>query len=290
MNYVIGNEQLKVTISSKGAELQSVTDGTCEYLWQGDEAVWSDRSPVLFPFIGRLYGERYQHQGTTYEIGIHGFMWKSEMETEQIGENAVRFLLTSNEETKKSYPFDFQVTVEYRLEGNRLYISYGVKNTGTETMHFVFGGHPGFHLPLEEGLSFEDYALCLEDGAKPDRILFSDTDILVNGIGEYPLEDGKIQMNHNLFDEDAIILKGAGHRVRLCSEKGSRAVTAEFPDFDYVGFWHMPHLEAGYVCIEPWMGLPGRQDVVEELADMTGFKSLEAGMEYKNEWNITFEK
>ena len=41
MEYCIENEKLRVRVSTKGAELQSIrgADGT-EYLWQGDERFW----------------------------------------------------------------------------------------------------------------------------------------------------------------------------------------------------------------------------------------------------------
>ena len=53
--HTLKNEQLTVTASSFGAELQSVTgaDGV-EYLWNGDPAYWGGRSPHLFPFVGSL--------------------------------------------------------------------------------------------------------------------------------------------------------------------------------------------------------------------------------------------
>ena len=56
MLYTIENEQIRVQVASRGAELQSIvlkSDGT-EYLWQGDPDIWARRAPILFPFIGRL--------------------------------------------------------------------------------------------------------------------------------------------------------------------------------------------------------------------------------------------
>ena len=73
MNYTIANEQLTVTISDRGAELQSVkgTDGR-ERIWQGDPAVWGRRSPVLFPLCGRTYEGKSTADGIPCDLPLHG--------------------------------------------------------------------------------------------------------------------------------------------------------------------------------------------------------------------------
>ena len=55
------NNQLTVSISTKGAELQSIKNPTVgiEYLWQGDAAFWGRKAPVLFPVVGRLKNDQY---------------------------------------------------------------------------------------------------------------------------------------------------------------------------------------------------------------------------------------
>ncbi|MDO5425833.1 MAG: aldose 1-epimerase family protein [Eubacteriales bacterium] len=287
MNETIQNEFLKVTIDPLGAQLKSVTDGICEYLWPGDPNLWKGTAPVLFPFIGRLYGKTYRYQGKEYEMPLHGFLSKSVLESEKLAENKIRYRLNANAETKKMYPFDFQAGVEYRLEERKLTVCFFVKNRGKEPMYFVFGGHPGFRLPLEENLSFEDYKLCFEAGNAPQRVLFS-SESLTDSVVPYSIENGEIPLRHSLFDDEAIVLKNAGKSVKIISEKGTRGIQVDFPDFPYVGFWHVPKTEAGYVCVEPWTGLPGRQGIVEELETMQDRTVLEPGKEYRNQWAITF--
>ena len=52
--YQLKNNGLKLEVHPQGAELFSIKDTTTnrEYLWQGDEAYWGRRAPVLFPFVG----------------------------------------------------------------------------------------------------------------------------------------------------------------------------------------------------------------------------------------------
>ena len=74
MLYTISNNRITVQIDSWGAQIMSLkTADQVEYLWQGDEAYWRNRAPVLFPFVGRLAGGKYLHNGTQYHVGLHGF-------------------------------------------------------------------------------------------------------------------------------------------------------------------------------------------------------------------------
>lgn len=61
MLYKLENDCLAVEVNDLGAELTRVTDRAdgYEFLWSGDPAVWSGRSPLLFPIVGKLKGDRY---------------------------------------------------------------------------------------------------------------------------------------------------------------------------------------------------------------------------------------
>ena len=51
------NDALSVEIAPLGAELQSVRDSLGrDWLWSGDPAIWTGRSPLLFPVIGKHPG------------------------------------------------------------------------------------------------------------------------------------------------------------------------------------------------------------------------------------------
>lgn len=59
-----------------------------------------------------------------------------------------------------------------------------------------------------------------------------------------------------------------------------------WPQMPYVGFWHKPHTDAPFVCIEPWSVLPGREGVVEELEKMADRTKLQPGETRSNDWEI----
>ena len=75
MEYVLENEQLRLTVASHGAEPVSVIAKKTgeECLWCGDPAVWGRHAPILFPYTGKLPGGKMTVNGKSYPGGQHGF-------------------------------------------------------------------------------------------------------------------------------------------------------------------------------------------------------------------------
>ena len=285
MIITLKNELLSIQVSTTGAELQAITttDGT-EYLWDGDPAYWGNRAANLFPYVGRLFEKAYLLEGQRYELGIHGFLRFAETLPRQVSDTRVYLETESTDETLAQYPFPFRAGVDYRLEGRTLHIAYRVINTGSKTMYFGLGGHPGFRVPLEDGLAFEDYELYFEQPAR--RLLISDACLMTDESQPFSLSGGRLPLRHDLFDHDAIILDNPGRMVTLRSPKGKRGITLRHPAMPYLGLWHKPHTAAPFVCLEPWLSLPGREGVVEDLALQPGLAHLEPGQTYENPWSI----
>ncbi len=280
----IKNEFLKVEIDELGAQLMSIVgcDGT-EYLWQGDDKYWRDRAPNIFPYVARLTEGKYKLFGNTYEMKIHGFAKATVFAANRVCESEVIFTISESEETLKMYPYTFEFSVRYKLEGNKLINEYIVKNKDSKTMYFGLGGHPGFNVPIAENTVFEDYYLQFEDKGTPTRIGFSETCFITGEDKPFELLEGnKIPLKHDMFDEDAIVLSETSKSVILKSDKTEKSVKVSFTDMKYIGFWHRPKTDAPYICIEPWSSLPSRQDIIEDFATQPDLISLEAGGTYKN--------
>lgn len=288
MLITLKNESLRLTLDTLGAQMLSLVHKDTEYLWQGDPKYWPDRAPNLFPFIGRLTDNSYRYRGKTYPMGIHGFAAAAEFAPTEQGSDYVVLTLKSSIATLVVYPFDFTLDITYRLAGNTVAIAYTVRNHGTEQMPFGIGGHPGFRVPLEEGADFSDYHLEFAIPCQPDRVGFT-PEVYLSGKDEvYPLEQDRIlRLRHDLFDEDAIILKNMSREVTLRSEKSGRFVRVAYPQMNYLGIWHWPKTDAPYVCIEPWSSLPSRQGIVEEFACKSDLIHLPPEETYENIWTIT---
>lgn len=288
MNCIMENGILTVIISTKGGEMQSIkTKDGIEYLWQGSEETWSDRSPNIFPYVGRLTNKTYELYGKQYHMEIHGFLPYEEMECLKMGKSEVMLRLRDNERLYQIYPFHFEYNLCYKLEQNKICVTIEIHNLDNKTMYFGLGGHPGFNVPLEDTLRFEDYYLEFAQKCEPLQVTFSEKCFVTDENKPYPLvEDRKIPLKHEMFDDDAIVLRNIVKEVSLKSEKGKRAVKVMFPQMDYIGFWHWPKSTVHYICIEPWSSLPAREGVIEDLEKQKNIVRLDKGKKYTNTWFI----
>lgn len=284
----ISNGKLNIVVSTCGGELQSIQsqDGH-EWLWQGDATYWSDRAPNLFPYVGRLWNNQYQVDGNTYLLTIHGFIHQQKLQVENLAEDRVTLTFCDTSDTRMCYPYHFKYSVDYHIVNMTLEITYRVKNMDTRPMFFGIGGHPGFRVPFEEGTCFEDYYLQFKTRCCPIRVGFSEQ-CFVNGEDKPFLLNNhdQLPLSHNLFDNDAIVLKDCGNSVVLQSNSGKKAVKVQFPDMPYLGIWHQPYTDAPYVCLEPWGSLPathGKIPVFEEQSDLV---EVQPNREYHNTWFI----
>lgn len=288
MLITLQNKTVSLTVDTLGAQMMSLRSGSREYLWQGDPRYWQGRAPTLFPFIARLTNDRYRFHGTEYPMTIHGFAAKEEFILTEQTENSLTLTLSSTPSTREFYPFDFSFAITYRLEDNTLSVSYRVENRSREQMPFGIGGHPGFRVPLEENEQFSDYDLEFSQVCQPDRVGFTPALYLSGQDTRYPLEEGRrIPLHHDLFDEDAIVLKNMDREITLRSRISGAGVTVTYPQMPYLGLWHAPKTAAPYVCIEPWSSLPSRQDVVEEFSCKSDLIQLPPDGVYQNTWTIT---
>jgi len=118
-----------------------------EYIWNGNPIFWGKHSPVLFPIVGTLKDNSYQHDNVQYQLSRHGFAREMEFVLIDKQENSATFSLVASVETKEKYPFDFDLHLIYTLENKSLKIEYKVFNNGKTKMPFSIGAHPAFDLP-----------------------------------------------------------------------------------------------------------------------------------------------
>lgn len=157
----IQNDILAVTINPRGAELVSIYNKTTglEYMWNADPAYWAKTSPVLFPIIGSLKNDTYYFEGKPFRLGRHGFAREKEFAIAAHSGSSAVFSLSSDDSTRQMFPFDFELSLAYHLDEDRLALTYVVQNTGADRLYFSIGGHPAFKVPLVEGSVYNDHYL-----------------------------------------------------------------------------------------------------------------------------------
>lgn len=247
----IKNEYLEVTISNKGAELQSITDNKGnERLWYGDEKFWAGRAPVLFPVCGGLMNDMYFLDGKKYTMPKHGFAKESIFMLENIFEDSCTYLLTSNSNTKLIYPYDFELRVKYSLIENSVAVDYIITNKTGQKMYCAIGGHEAYLCKN----SIEDYYIEFEKEETLDTYEFDGS--YPNGKKRRIITASKIMpLKYKDFEDDTLMFDGLkSSKVYIVHKNGKKTVEVLFNEFKYLLFWTVPN--APYICIEPWTTMP----------------------------------
>lgn len=284
---IIINEFLKVTVKNSGAELISLkhTMKNKEYLWQGDPLYWGRRAPVLFPIVGKVNENKYKVNGEVYELPQHGFARDMHFEQVDHQDSSLTYMLKSNEETLKVYPFHFELTIKYQLEKNKLIVSYDVKNTDDKTIWFSIGGHPAFNCPVEKNEVLSDYYVEFEKNETTDRYLLQEG--LLTGESEPFLKNqNSIPFSQELFNNDAIIFKDLKSRVAsIKSKKSKNEISMDFTGFPNFAIWSKKG-GAPFVCLEPWFGIADKVGFEGEYKEKEGIRSLSKGKSFHAEYTI----
>ena len=289
--YTIENEKLSVTIAAHGAELSSIYDkeNDRELVWQADPTFWNRHAPVLFPNVGKYYGGYFTYNGKEYPMGQHGFARDTEFEEVAAGEDFVTYRLSSNETTKKEYPFDFELEITHRLQGGRLSVEWKVTNTGDKEMYFTIGGHPAFNVNVLPDTDFEDYSLAFKEGTESLSYVLLDTEsgtAIADKTYELKLTNSKYALKKDMFDKDALVFdNGQIQKAGILFPDGTPYLTLTSEGFPNFGIWSVPG--APFVCLEPWMGRCDDCGFEKPLSEKANINVLKPDEEFIKSYQIT---
>lgn len=285
--FQISNDKITIQVDSMGAELKSLKDVAAdrEYMWNGDPQYWKRTSPVLFPLVGSLKGGSYRIEDKEYPMGQHGFTRDMEFKLKSQEADEIWFVLESNEETLRKYPYPFVLELGYELDDRTVIVKWKVKNPAEERMYFSIGGHPAFLCPIEEGTRQSDYSIRL-DAEDLVKVSVLDSGLVSGETVDCKLEQGVIPVTEHLFDEDALVIEhDQAHSVALVKPDGQTYLTVTF-DAPLFGIWSPPKKQAPFICIEPWYGRCDRTDFDGEWKEREWGQMLEPGGTFKTEYKI----
>ncbi len=281
MYYTVKRGDFTAQIDSMGAQLHSLkrtSDGT-EYLWQGDTSIWYGQAPVLFPVIGQLLEGKYRYAGTEYEMPKHGFSRHMPFQVASAEESEIVFVLSSNDETRKIYPFEFDFFVIYKIMDDGLSCTHRVVNKTDGEMWFSCGAHPGFNCKIGDKLVFSENETLSSRRIDSDSILTEELVPVLDSSAE-------IRLTPTLFANDALILENVrSSSVDLVAESGERVLTFFLPDSPWLGIWAKPN--APFVCIEPWYGVNDDRVKKDDLSKKQSVQRLGRGEEFAFTWRVS---
>ena len=255
--YKVSSEQKQYntyTLSddSSGSQIEVVPErGGIVTSWQinGQEVFYldSDRfthpelsvrggNPILFPLCGNLPDDTYNVDGKDYKIKQHGFArelpWTATAQSAE-GKASLTVELTSNEETKAVYPFDFHVAFTYTLRGNTLEIRQEYKNLSSTPMPFSSGFHPYFLCGDKNQMEVNIPSASYQDNRTKENFAFD---------GKFNFEQDEI---------DAVFGKLSSRATSVTDTDRKLKIAIDYDDFyTYLVFWTVKGKD--FYCLEPW--------------------------------------
>ncbi|MEM7794798.1 MAG: aldose epimerase [Cyanobacteria bacterium P01_C01_bin.118] len=219
--------------------------------------------PLLFPICGNLVDDTYTLKGETYKLKQHGFGRTLPWEvTQQSTENGASLTITlkSSDETRASYPFDFQLDYIYTLKGNTLEQRFRHTNLSEQPMPFSTGTHPYFAVADKTKLAFD----------------LPSSEYKIKGGAEVFAFNGQFNFDQDEIDFAFINLTGQMATVK----DGDSNLTISYDEnYSTLVFWTVKGKD--FYCLEPWSGprnamntgdaliTVAPQETVETLISMT---------------------
>lgn len=282
---------LKIQTKKSGAELTSVQYNGKEMLFQGAKVLdsngniyWKRQAPILFPIVGQLKNSQTQIEGETYEMSQHGFARDMDFEEISKTENKHHYMLKYNEGTLKKYPYKFELHVIYEIIGDTLTVTYKVKNIDDKIIYFGLGGHPAFNCNYSSG----EYEIAFSENEDKIEFLKLKNGLIDTEKAQNILQDNKIYLKEDTFDNDAVIMKNLkSNKVVLQNhETNQKILEFDFTGFPYLALWSKKG--APFVCIEPWQNTADRIDSTQIYKDKENIIELPKDREFECKYSIKF--
>ena len=282
---------LTIQTKKSGAELTSIQYNGKEMLFQGAKVLdgngsiyWKRQAPILCPIVGQLKNSQTQIEDKTYEMSQHGFARDMDFEEISKTENEHHYILKYNEETLKKYPYKFELHIIYEIIGDTLTVTYKVKNIDDKTIYFGLGGHPAFNCNYNNG----EYEIAFSEQEDEIEFLKLKNGLIDTEKAQNILQDNKIYLKEDTFDNDAVIMKNLkSNKVTLQNHRTNQKILEfDFTGFPYLALWSKRG--APFVCIEPWQNPADRIDSKQIYKDKENIIKLPKDKEFECKYSFEF--
>ncbi|MDO4671072.1 MAG: aldose 1-epimerase family protein [Aerococcus sp.] len=285
MDYLLANDELTISASTNGAQLESIrrNDQMIEYLYQGFPEFWSWQAPILFPHVGGYKDNYMEVDGKRYTSPRHGFARHSLYQVESVQADQITFLLEDSPATHESYPYAFALRITYQLVGDAIKVTYQVTNNDDKTIHFSIGAHPAFNVPLTPDKDWADYEITFSQSTLKQYQM--DDHGLYRPEATETIAAKPLALTRELFKNDALIFETDEHMTVTLSDH-THGIELDMGDHPLIGIWSPYPAEAPFVCLEPWQGITDPTNATHQLADKPFDHTLAVGESFTTSYTI----
>ena len=257
MLYQINNNKLSLTVSDHGAEIKSIKFNNEERIHDSNPKYWNRSAPLLFPCIGTITNGSSIINDKPYNLPKHGFLRDQDFILSNQTSDTLEFTFTSNEETKKIYPYDFELIVSYIVNDDTVTSNVNIINKSNEVMLYNFGLHPAFKTPIREDETFEDYKFITKSLKDHPvyKVELSNGTIDFREVMRTINFKEPLPLNYEDYKYDALVFDNIDFdELTLTNKDETHGVTFKFTNFPMLGIWTPYPKDAPFICIEPWIG------------------------------------
>jgi len=188
--------------------------------------------PILFPICGKLNTTSSVFGSDYLQLTQHGFardlQWQYSLSE---NEKSLCLFLNESKQTKKYYPYDFELKIEVTLKINCLKFEITIHNKTDIVMPINFGLHPYFNVSDFKNLVFINNPLNCQN---QEKNIISDTSNELNNI-----------------DLGVDLLMYTSGKSSFLDKIFKRQISLNHPyPFDLAVIWSDPPRRM--ICLEPW--------------------------------------
>ena len=292
MIVTVSDNKLSVSANTNGATLTSVKRlrDKREFLWQGSEDSWTEQDVVIFPFVARQKDGWYSIDGKRYDMPLHGVCRHADFTEQRVSDSETVLINRYNESTLEKYPFRYEYSVRFKVEGGALEVTHTPNSLDDKLMYFMMGAHPAFNVcasvkdgKIDTGANYIDFLKPIS----PNYLTLEEKGHFITGTAPFgtitKLSAGKDVM----VKYKTVMLTDVGTDKLALRLADGESVYFDFGEVDVLAFWSMEESGA-YICIEPWHGAPDRLDPVRELKDKAFVHTLEPGKTFTYRYKVSF--
>jgi len=272
----LANDKIQITVApQQGGELSgfavNLDDEFQQLLYRANDYKkqkgWRGKSLFLWPATGatkkphqlanKYAPGHYSVNGRDYPMQFHGFAGRKPWQVVSQNADTLKLRLVSDQQTKKYYPFDFEILLTYTLLANGVELIHEVKSSANNinNMPFSIGNHLTFKAPLIETNKLADFKFSTsckkqmeyDQHGLPTGKTFNAS---LNGISMFkqlperkaiPLTDCQKRKQVSLIDPSGLTVTIEQHSEYL-------------PSSPYVEYNLWASAEQGFISPEPFIG------------------------------------
>jgi galactose mutarotase-like enzyme len=275
------------TIAVQGAEPLAWSVGGRDLLWQADAAWWDRTSPILFPIVGRACNGEIRVGGESYPIGVHGFAASKPFEICENSENSAKLTLKDDHDSRKSFPFSFELEVVYEVSEGGLSAAFTVRNPGAQPLPYALGVHPGFRWPFS-GVGRDGYRVEFEKTERPEVPVITKGGLFSTNKRPVPLDGRILPLSDELLSREALCFLNANSRfLRFVAPDGA-AISMIVEDFPHFAIWSKAG--APFVSLEAWTGHGDPDGFEGDISEKPSMRLLAPGAEARHGVRFGYDK